>query len=145
MILDGFCGVGGNAIQFAQTCRRVIAVDIDPVKISYARHNAKVGRPRPIRPMPETCFPRLGGPILTLTLLVRNASQIYGVEDRIEFVVGDFFDVARSLAESVDVVFLSPPWGGPGYLASDVFDIDTVRVTACGPPICTLQLLSWDR
>lgn len=58
--MDGFCGVGGNAIQFAFTCERVIAIDIDPVKIELARHNARV----------------------------------YGVEDRIQFIVGDFFQVA---------------------------------------------------
>jgi predicted O-methyltransferase YrrM len=51
--------VGGNAIQFAFTCERVIAIDIDPHKIQLARQNAAV----------------------------------YGVEDRIEFIVGDFFQV----------------------------------------------------
>lgn len=51
----------------------VIAIDIDPVKIELARHNASV----------------------------------YGVADRIEFIVGDFFQVAPSL--KADVIFLSPP------------------------------------
>ena len=51
----------------------MIAIDIDPVKIELARHNASV----------------------------------YGVADRIEFIVGDFFDLAPSL--KADVVFLSPP------------------------------------
>ena len=59
MIVDCFCGVGGNAIQFAFTCNHVIAIDIDPHKIALARHNAAV----------------------------------YGVADRIEFIVGDFFQV----------------------------------------------------
>ncbi|XP_057794470.1 uncharacterized protein LOC131010825 isoform X2 [Salvia miltiorrhiza] len=39
-IVDFFTGVGGNAIQFAQRSRHVIAIDIDPIKIDYARHNA---------------------------------------------------------------------------------------------------------
>ena len=81
VIIDGFCGAGGNSIQFAFTCERgndavyrsyntrqltyctVIAIDIDPKKIEMARHNA----------------------------------AIYGVADRIEFIVGDFFHVAPSL------------------------------------------------
>ena len=63
LIVDGFCGVGGNAIQFAFTCQRVIAIDIDPDKIEQARHNAAV----------------------------------YGVQDRIEFIVGDFFKVVPKL------------------------------------------------
>ncbi|XP_052774682.1 trimethylguanosine synthase-like [Mya arenaria] len=90
VILDAFCGAGGNSIQFAFTCERVIAVDIDPVKVELARHNAAV----------------------------------YGVEDRIEFIVGDFLEVGPTL--KADVVFLSPPWGGPRYLSADVFDLETM-------------------
>ncbi|TIA90543.1 hypothetical protein E3P99_01543 [Wallemia hederae] len=41
-IVDAFCGVGGNAISFAFTCERVIAIDIDPVKIELAKHNAEI-------------------------------------------------------------------------------------------------------
>ena len=68
----------------------VIAVDIDPVKIELAKHNAAV----------------------------------YGVEDRIEFIVGDYLQVAPLLR--ADVVFLSPPWGGPDYLEANVFDLETM-------------------
>ena len=79
-MVDAFCGVGSNAIQFAYTCERgknyiklhvhkmcvyivVIAIDIDPVKIACARHNA----------------------------------EIYGVADRIEFILGDYFDIMPHL------------------------------------------------
>jgi RNA cap guanine-N2 methyltransferase len=34
--------VGSNAIQFARYFDKVIAIDIDPVKISCAKHNAKI-------------------------------------------------------------------------------------------------------
>lgn len=111
MIVDGFCGVGGNAIQFAGTCLKgeeedlfailfttalidslnylpVIAIDIDPKKIEMAKHNA----------------------------------TIYGVADRIEFIVGDFFQLAERL--KADVVFLSPPWGGPKYMKVDTYDLE---------------------
>lgn len=90
IIVDAFCGVGGNAIQFAFTCNHVIAIDIDPVKIEIARHNASV----------------------------------YGVENHIEFIQGDFLKVGPTL--SADVVFLSPPWGGPDYLTAEVFDLETM-------------------
>ncbi|XP_077991079.1 uncharacterized protein LOC144445414 [Glandiceps talaboti] len=90
LIVDAFCGVGGNAIQFAFTCERVIAIDIDPIKVDCARHNAAV----------------------------------YGVADRIEFIIGDFMTLAPHI--KADVVFLSPPWGGPDYLQADVFDINTM-------------------
>ncbi|KAG8377601.1 hypothetical protein BUALT_Bualt08G0050000 [Buddleja alternifolia] len=41
-IVDFFTGVGGNAIQFAQWSKHVTAIDIDPNKIDYARHNAAI-------------------------------------------------------------------------------------------------------
>lgn len=90
LIVDAFCGVGGNAIQFALSGSRVLAVDIDPVRLDLARHNAAV----------------------------------YGVDHRIDFIQGDFLDLAPGLHG--DVVFLSPPWGGPDYLSADVFDIRTM-------------------
>ena len=90
--LDAFCGVGGNAIQFAKTCNKVIAIDIDPIKIEAAKNNAK----------------------------------IYGVKDKIEFIVGDFFQVAPSI--KADVVFLSPPWGGPKYKNVESFDIQSMNL-----------------
>lgn len=81
MIIDAFCGCGGNSIQFALNCERVIAIDLDPVKLHCARENAK----------------------------------IYGVEDRIEFILGDFFELAPKLKvielwyillkESIDLLF----------------------------------------
>jgi trimethylguanosine synthase len=131
VILDLFCGAGGNAIQFAlagmeeegqeldEPTTRVIAVDIDPDKIEYARHNAR----------------------------------IYGVEERIQFLVGDAVEFVKDWNKAkaerdapgketaskkkrkkktqkanasmsrwegeentaIDVVFLSPPWGGVNY------------------------------
>ncbi|XP_068022852.1 trimethylguanosine synthase isoform X2 [Melanerpes formicivorus] len=90
VIVDAFCGVGGNAIQFALTSKRVIAIDIDPEKLSLARNNA----------------------------------EVYGVADQIEFVCGDFMLLAADL--QADVVFLSPPWGGPDYATAEIFDIQTM-------------------
>ncbi|KAJ9598683.1 hypothetical protein L9F63_010632, partial [Diploptera punctata] len=90
LIVDAFCGAGGSSIQFAFTCSRVIAIDIDPNKIELARHNA----------------------------------DVYGVADRIEFVVGDFMTLIPTLR--ADVIFLSPPWGGPQYKNVDVYDIESI-------------------
>jgi len=43
--------------------------------------------------------------------MARHNAELYGVADRIEFIVGDYFLLAPTL--KADVVFLSPPWGGP--------------------------------
>ncbi|XP_021078577.1 trimethylguanosine synthase isoform X2 [Mesocricetus auratus] len=90
IVVDAFCGVGGNTIQFALTGKRVIAIDIDPVKIDLARNNA----------------------------------EVYGIADKIEFICGDFLLLAPCL--KADVVFLSPPWGGPDYATAETFDIRTM-------------------
>ncbi|XP_062110587.1 uncharacterized protein LOC133822323 isoform X2 [Humulus lupulus] len=49
---------------------------------------------------------------------------VYGVEDRIDFIKGDFFLLAPML--KADTVFLSPPWGGPDYAKVDSYDIKTM-------------------
>lgn len=56
--------------------------------------------------------------------LAQHNAGVYNVADRIEFVQGDFLQLAPQLRG--DVVFLSPPWGGPEYLNADVFDIKTM-------------------
>lgn len=56
--------------------------------------------------------------------MARNNAKIYGVEDRIEFIVGDFLQLAPNL--KADVVFMSPPWGGPSYLRGSSFDLDKI-------------------
>lgn len=56
--------------------------------------------------------------------LAQHNARVYNVADKIEFVQGDFLQLAPRLCG--DVVFLSPPWGGPEYLSADVFDIKTM-------------------
>lgn len=74
----------------------MIAIDTSPTRLALARHNA----------------------------------VIYGVEDRIEFIQADYLSFARAYLSSssgssqtrqrkIDVVFLSPPWGGPDYISGD--------------------------
>eukprot|EP00667_Euglena_gracilis_P015023 EG_transcript_15605 len=48
-------------------------------------------------------------------------AKIYGVADRIEYIQGSYFDLMPHL--KADVVFLSPPWGGPEYSHYAHFDI----------------------
>lgn len=68
-----------------------------------------------------------------------NAS-IYGVADRIEFICGDFMKLADKLVG--DVVFLSPPWGGPEYLNAATYDIHTMMPINAYPFLeCILFLL----
>lgn len=83
----------------------MIAIDIDPIRLALAQHNA----------------------------------EVYGVAHRIEFLQGDFLQLAPRLR--ADMVFLSPPWGGPEYLSADVFNIKTMMTPDGYPFSLTLVLL----
>lgn len=65
--------------------------------------------------------------------LAKNNARVYGVEDRIEFIVGDFTVLANDL--KADVVFLSPPWGGPDYINIDNYKLENIL-----PPIGGIEL-----
>lgn len=80
----------------------VIALDTSPTRLALARHNA----------------------------------ALHGLSSRIEFVLADFRSFAArilnatlspsassSLARKIDVVFLSPPWGGPEYLSGPEYHL----------------------
>ena len=68
--------------------------------------------------------------------LARNNAEIYGVVDKIEFICGDFLQLASSL--KADIVFLSPPWGGPDYTTAEIFDISTM-MSPDGYPLKILE------
>lgn len=46
--------------------------------------------------------------------MAKHNATVYGVADKIEFIVGDFLLVADTI--KADNIFLSPPWGGPQYM-----------------------------
>ncbi|ONI33586.1 hypothetical protein PRUPE_1G434300 [Prunus persica] len=52
-------------------------------------------------------------------------AAIYGVDDRIDFIKGDFFELAPKL--KADTVFLSPPWGGPDYAKVKTYDLRMLK------------------
>ncbi|CAH9139481.1 unnamed protein product [Cuscuta epithymum] len=57
--------------------------------------------------------------------MAQNNARIYGVEEYIDFLTGDFFQLAPFLKG--DVVFLSPPWGGPAYKLRDTYTLDLLK------------------
>ena len=69
--------------------------------------------------------------------LARHNALHLGVADRIDFILADFVEWATT--HSIDVVFLSPPWGeststpprltlgGPDYLSSEIYPLSAVQ------------------
>lgn len=54
--------------------------------------------------------------------MLRNNAKVYGVEGNIKCVTGDFLECAEGEGP-VDLIFMSPPWGGPDYVKSKKYDI----------------------
>lgn len=65
----------------------------------------------------------------TRLALARHNALIYGVADRIEFILADYIAFANTYLNCrpsdkrpIDVTFLSPPWGGPDYISQHFHD-----------------------
>lgn len=70
-------------------------------------------------------FARAGKKVIAVELssdridMAKVNADIYGVGNDIDFIEGDFFDVAPTVKASA--VYLDPPWGGPSYNEKGVF------------------------
>lgn len=93
VILDCFCGAGGNVVQFAlhPRVKKVIAVDIDPAKIELTQNNTKV----------YECSED------KIELICKDYKEV----------IEEF----KQNSTHVDCIYLSPPWGGPEYLTLKKF------------------------
>lgn len=57
--------------------------------------------------------------------MLKNNAKVYDREAKIACVCGDFLEYKNEC--EVGALFASPPWGGPGYKASKVFDICSIE------------------
>ncbi|RQX69841.1 RNA cap guanine-N2 methyltransferase [Toxoplasma gondii CAST] len=94
LLWDAFGGVAGNATHFARGfCGFVVCSELSPERVRMAKHNVSV----------------------------------YGrqVASRVDFVLGDFRHLSSRIFRrgTFDGIFLAPPWGGPAYQASPVFNL----------------------
>lgn len=102
VVLDPFCGVGGNVIALAQSKRwkRVYAIEKDPAALACARHNAEIyGVADRITFFEGDCFEQLNKPDAPLANLIKKHG----------------------------VIIASPPWGGPSYKSTKTFDLETME------------------
>jgi hypothetical protein len=70
--------------------------------------------------------------------LARENSKIYGVEQNIHFLCCDLFQYLPTFRP--DVIFLSPPWGGPQYLHS-LFNLESLVISGVNGLELVLQTL----
>lgn len=97
-IIDLFAGAGGNSIAFALSNRWARIIAIEK------------------DPSVIAC--------------AENNAYVYGATN-ITWVNGDCFEYLKTNASSIvpseTVIFASPPWGGPGYTAENIFDLSTMQ------------------
>ena len=115
ILMDAFCGVGGNTIAFALSGRwkRVYAIEKDPATLECARRNAEIyGVRDKITWFLGDCFELLGP----------GEKAVSGL---------------RELVAEYGIIFGSPPWGGN--------DILTRYVRALSANELQDQATSWTR
>ncbi|CCH60635.1 hypothetical protein TBLA_0D01270 [Henningerozyma blattae CBS 6284] len=109
--LDVFCGGGGNTIQLAKIFDKVYGID-NSIKHLYCTY---------------------------------KNSQTYNVENNTFLILGDWmkdkvreqFHYKRDQSKiKLDIIFASPPWGGPEYLKSSKYDLEKNLI-----PVGLTQLL----
>ena len=117
VVLDPFCGCGGNAIAFAglKEVDLVVCVDKDGQKLKKAAINAQIyGVPDDKMVFIESnafkvlqCYEngKLNGD-------VKGASAPTATSENSGYRVG----ALELLPQRVDTIFLSPPWGGMDYI-----------------------------
>jgi trimethylguanosine synthase len=73
-------------------------------------------------------FARWGKRVITSDInverlaMARHNAEIYGVADKIEFIHGDVFAIARNI--KFDCASFDPAWGGPDYYRKERFTLD---------------------
>mmetsp|Transcript_24397 Transcript_24397/g.36377 ORF Transcript_24397/g.36377 Transcript_24397/m.36377 type:complete len:274 (+) Transcript_24397:462-1283(+) len=121
IILDAFCGCGGNAISFANidVVSAVVCVDNDRSKLKMTAQNASIYGISPEKLIlieSDACFVidkcYSNGSLISRKMLVAKAKQF---EVPCESFEGYKIGGVELLPECIDAIFLSPPWGGMDY------------------------------
>ena len=120
IVLDAFCGCGGNAIAFGKQPQisLVVCADIDRSKLKKAAYNAclyEIPKEKLIFVecsslfLLQHCY---SNGVLCLENL-RNATNLPFIET--EVCAGFFIGGLGMLPPRIDAVFMDPPWGGVDY------------------------------
>lgn len=109
VLIDLFCGAGGNTISFALSERwtKVISIEKDAATLACAQNNAELYGVYP-----------------------SSVTWIHG--DSFEFLdklLNHPEDLHPDLRVDLDstMLFASPPWGGPGYSTDEVFNLNNMQ------------------
>jgi len=134
IILDAFCGAGGNAIAFAKqpNVARVLCIDLDINKLKLAAHNARIYNinQEKLLFIHANAFHVMdqyyNGKLKKDTERNKNIININNNDNTME---GYPFGDMNQLPEKLDKIFLSPPWGGMEYehIGPQRFDLKCIH------------------
>jgi trimethylguanosine synthase len=121
--LDAFCGCGGNAIGFAKVqspdVKLIVCVDNDRSKLRRAANNASIYGIHSDKIVFIECDSTFilqhcykDGELIEYD----NAKTQWG-DVETETIKGFQIGGISLLPKRLDAIFLSPPWGGPNYMA----------------------------
>jgi trimethylguanosine synthase len=129
VVLDAFCGCGGNAIAFAKRpeIALVVCVDVDEAKLIKTGNNANI-----YNIPPEKLLLVHANACLVLKLyqngfLVTESDRASEVKEASGYKLGS----ESILPKQIHAVFLSPPWGGTDYgrIGPREFDLKCIHLT----------------
>lgn len=146
VVLDAFCGCGGNAIAFAKlpssVVSLIICVDVDRTKLRKAAHNASIYCIPPNRiifveansvAVMERCY-RDGNLIMDPPPRTPEGLSAYPPREmHDDFTIGGI-DLLAEYAQHIDAVFMDPPWGGMDYgqMGKDGYDLSRdMKIRGC--------------
>jgi trimethylguanosine synthase len=128
VVLDACAGVGGNAIAFARRpeVSLVVCVDNDDARLRIAANNCSVyGIPRD-----KVVFVHTD--VCEVLASYKNGKRIADAESSKSVATGTEKEYSYSgldlLPETLDAVFLSPPWGGSDYESVGRRNYDLSRI-----------------
>jgi trimethylguanosine synthase len=118
VVLDAFAGCGGNTIALRR------ALDDSSLGIIPSLLSAAAAGGAPAANVAPPTSTTTTGRVVAVEIdrarlrMARHNARVYGLSrDSIEWIRGDFFRAfgGDNDSSAADVVFFSPPWGGPAY------------------------------
>jgi Predicted SAM-dependent methyltransferases len=135
VLLDAFCGCGGNSIAFAKLGQTetplsmVVCVDLDRTKLRMAARNASIYEiPRDkIIFVQSDSLHVLSNCYQNGKLVLQKRHAALGPSTLFERVDGYLIGGLELLPEHIDIVFMDPPWGGVSYNSLGMEGYDLVK------------------
>ncbi|GFH44164.1 hypothetical protein CTEN210_00638 [Chaetoceros tenuissimus] len=133
VVLDPFCGVGGNGIAFSlhSDISLVVCVDVDKNKLKMAANNASKYGVDPSKILfihDNACGVLQQYQDGALRKEKDNSSKMVESEEHCGYRISTGID---ALPSTIDHIFLSPPWGGISYLdvGKTGYDMTNIKIT----------------